>query len=256
MTAYDFPDVNVSIEDHVATVEIDRPPHNFFSRQLIAALASAFRQLDDDPDVRVSVLCSNGKSFCAGADFGAPRDPDEEPGALYREAVQLFSNRKPVVGAIQGAAIGGGLGLALFPDFRIAAPEARFSANFARLGFHHGFGLTATLTPLVGQQMALDMLLTGRRVRGEEALATGVCDRLVQLDDLRDEARAFAMEIARSAPLAVLSIRATMRGDIAQRVKEATDHEISEQSRLQGSEDFAEGVRAMAERRLPDFTGR
>lgn len=253
---YDFPNLTVSIDDHVATVEIDRPPYNFFSVQLIQSLAETFRMIDADETIRSSVLCSNGKPFCAGADLPSTDEADEDPGALYREAVTLFSNRKPVVGAIQGAAIGGGLGLALFPDFRVAAPEARFAANFSRLGFHHGFGLTATLPPIVGQQAALDMLFTGRRINGEEALTLGLCDRLVPLERLRDEATALALEIAHSAPLAVLSIRATMRGDLAQRVAEATEHELVEQTWLRKTDDFAEGVRAMTDRRLPNFVGR
>lgn len=252
----DFPHLNVSIEGLVATVEIDRPPHNFFSLALIRSLADAFSALDEDDNVRSTVLCSKGKSFCGGADLSSERSPTEAPGDLYREAVRLFSNRKPVVGAIQGAAIGGGLGLALFPDFRVAVPEARFSANFARLGFHQGFGLSATLPHLVGQQMALDMLLTGRRVCGDEALASGLCDRLTTLERLRNDSRALALEIAHSAPLAVISIRATMRGDLAQRVQRATEHELAEQSRLRETDDFAEGVRAMSGRRLPNFVGR
>jgi enoyl-CoA hydratase/carnithine racemase len=252
-----FPDLNVTIgDDYVATVEIDRPPHNYFDHQLIASLADCFSALDEDDGCRVSVLCSNGKSFCAGANFTGPREAEPAPGALYREAVRLFSTRKPVVAAVQGAAIGGGLGVALFPDFRVAAPEARFAANFSRLGFHQGFGLTVTLPALVGQQMALDLLYTGRRMNGEEALATGLCDKLVPLENLRDEAHAFALEIARSAPLAVVSIRRTMRGDLAERVKAATDHELEEQDRLRRTEDFKEGIRATAERRLPDFKGR
>lgn len=256
---HEFPELNVTVgDDYVATVEIDRPPHNYFDHALIRNLADCFAALDDDPGVRASVLCSNGKSFCAGANFTAPRGSETEtkPGALYREAVRLFSNRKPVVAAVQGAAIGGGLGVACFPDFRVASPEARFAANFARLGFHQGFGLSATLPPLVGQQMALDMFMSGRRVTGEEAFQKGLADKLVPLESLREEAHAFALELARSGPLAVLSIRATMRGDLAQRVKDATDHELEEQDRLRLTEDFKEGVRATAERRLPEFQGR
>jgi len=255
---HEFPDLNVTVgDDYVATVEIDRPPHNYFDHNLIKSLADCFAALDDDPAVRASVLCSNGKSFCAGANFNAPRGSETEtaPGALYREAVRLFSNKKPVVAAVQGAAIGGGFGVACFPDFRVAAPEARFSANFARLGFHQGFGLTATLPRIVGQQVALEMFLSGRRMGGEEALKVGLADKLVPLESLREEAHAFALEFARSGPLAVLAIRATMRGDLAQLVKEATDHELEEQDRLRKTEDFKEGVRATAERRLPDFKG-
>ena len=170
--------------------------------------------------------------------------------------MRLFAAELPVVAAVQGGAIGGGLGLALVGDFRVACPEARFAANFARLGFHHGFGLSVTLPALVGQQRAMDMLYTGRRVGGDEASTMGLCDRLVPLSQLRDAAHELAADIAASAPLAVRSIRATLRGDLAARVKVAVDREEAEQGRLRKTADFAEGVRATAERRTPDFQGR
>ncbi len=256
-------DVHVSLtDDRVALAEIRRPPHNYFDAPLIASLADAFESLDADPGCRAIVLCSEGKNFCAGAQLGGRGgEPPAlsgatEPAHLYDEAVRLFATRTPVVAAVQGAAIGGGLGLALMPDFRVAAPESRFSANFARLGFHHGFGLSVTLPALVGQQRALELLYTGRRVPGEDAHAMGLVDRLVAVDGLRDEARALAAEIAASAPLAVDSIRQTMRGELASRIRAATDREKAEQDRLQKTSDFREGVRAMAERRTPDFEGR
>jgi len=249
------PAISVSLDDdHVATVELCRPPNNFFSMDVIGGIADAFERLDDDDRCRAVVLCAQGKHFCAGADFGGDRSYTTEE--LYSTAVRIFRCKTPVVAAIQGAAIGGGLGLALAADFRIAAPEARFSANFARLGFHQGFGLSVTLPRLVGEQAASELLYTGRRVDGVEALALGIADRLVPLDELRSTAHAFALEIARSAPLAIRSIRATLRGALADRVEAATAHELTEQIRLQATEDFAEGTRAMAERRLPDFRGR
>lgn len=260
------PDVSVEIDGHVATVEIHRPPHNYFDVALIRAIATAYHALDEEADVRAIVLASEGRSFCAGAQLAAPAPDadaaDDAParrtgsGHLYQEAVRLLEAETPVVAAVQGAAIGGGLGLALSADFRVAAPEARFAANFARLGFHHGFGLTVTLPALVGQQKALDLLYTGRRVKGEEALAIGLCDALVPLDALRDAARERAAEIAASAPLAVRSIRRTMRRGLAERVRLATDHELVEQDWLRETDDFREGVRATAERRTPEFTGR
>ena len=177
-----FGDVTVTLAgDFVATAELRRPPNNFFDHALIASLCDAFEALDADPRCRAIVLCAEGKHFCAGANFGS-RDPGigGEPGShLYDEAVRLFRTRTPVVAAIQGAAVGGGLGLALMPDFRVAAPEARFSANFARLGFHHGFGLSVTLPRLVGTQRAAEMLYTGRRLPAQQALEIGLCDRLV-----------------------------------------------------------------------------
>jgi len=249
-----FGDVSARLDDdHVAVVEMHRPPNNFFDTALIAGIADAFEKLDQS-HCRAIVLCAEGKHFCAGANFGGGRRDDT--GQLYAEAVRLFATRTPVVAAVQGAAVGGGLGLALMPDFRVASPEARFSANFARLGFHQGFGLSVTLPRLVGAQAAQDLLYTGRRVPGQEALALGLCDRLAPLTLLREEAFALAKDIARSAPLAVDSIRQTLRGDLAEAVRAATEHEAAEQARLQKTEDFREGIAAMAERRTPDFQGR
>jgi len=267
-TPQSFGDVGVEISDEfVATVEIRRPPHNYFDLAMIDDIASAFEVLDGDASCRAIVLCSQGKNFCAGAQLGGgsrarnqasagESPPRNEPMRhLYDAAVRLFSTRTPVVAALQGAAIGGGLGLALMPDFRVAAPEARFAANFARLGFHHGFGLSVTLPDLVGRQRAMELLYTGRRVRAEEALEIGLCDKLAPLDELRDAARELAREIALSAPLAVASIRETLRGDLPERIRAATDREKAEQERLQKTNDFKEGVRAMGERRTPAFTG-
>jgi enoyl-CoA hydratase/carnithine racemase len=257
-----FEDVTVEVgDDFVATVEIHRPPSNFFDVALIRSLASAFAHVDTDPAVRASVLCSEGKHFCAGADFSGQSAADPlragDTARLYREAVRLFSTRKPFVAAVQGAAIGGGLGLACAADFRVAGPEARFAANFARLGFHQGFGLSVTLPAIVGQQQALELLYTGRRLGGEEAARIGLADRLAaSADTVRDEAHTFAAEIAESAPLSLEAIRATMRGHLAAAVADVTEVEDREQTRLRGTEDFEEGIAASAERRSPRFTGR
>lgn len=237
---------------YVAVVEFSRPPHNYFDAQLIRAIADAYEQLDEDPSCRAIVLCSAGKHFCAGADFAAANPAG---GDLYEQAVRLFAARTPVVAAVQGAAVGGGVGLALSADLRVASPESRFSANFARLGIHHGFGLSVTLPLVVGHQRAIELLYTGARLRGEEAHAIGLCDRLVPPERLRDQAIAVAAEIASSAPLAIRSIRQTMRGDLAQRVRLATAHEAEEQAKLFGTADFSEGVLATAERREPRFLG-
>jgi enoyl-CoA hydratase/carnithine racemase len=240
-------------EDHVAVVQFSRPPHNYFDAGLIGEIAHAYEALDEDPASRAIVLCSDGKHFCAGANFAA-KNP-AEGGHLYQQAVRLFAARTPVVAAVQGAAVGGGLGVALSADFRVASEESRFSANFSKLGIHHGFGLTVTLPWVVGNQRALELLYTGARVHGDEAHAIGLCDRLVPGERLREEAIGFAAEIAASAPLAIRSIRATMRGDLAERVRTATTHELEEQGKLFDTADFREGVAATAERRAAAFTG-
>lgn len=243
-------------DDFVATVELRRPPENYFDLAMIRALADAYAALDADPRCRAIVLCAQGKHFCAGAKF-SPVAPTEDagPSALYTEAVRLFAAATPVVAAVQGAAVGGGLGLACSADFRVASPESRFAANFAQLGFHHGFGLSVTLPPIVGQQRTLELLYTGRRIGGEEAFGAGLCDRLVPAEELRATAHALAAEIAASGPLAVRSIRQTMRGHLAEQVREALEREDVEQRRLHATSDWREGVAAMAERRPPRFTG-
>jgi len=260
-TASTNPEIDVSFQGHVAIVEIRRPPHNYFDIPLIQGIANAFEALEADPNCRAIMLCAQGTAFCAGANFTNREATPEQrsPRAvnpLYWEAVRLFSCTKPVVAAIHGAAIGGGLGLAVVADFRVTCPEARFSANFNRLGFHPGFGLTVTLPRLVGQQKATLLFYTGRRVGGEEAVAIGLADVLVPQDQVRAKALELATEIATSSPLAVQSTRATMRAGLAQEVRNAVAHESVEQNLHFKTEDFKEGVKAMAERRDPTFQGR
>jgi enoyl-CoA hydratase/carnithine racemase len=239
--------------EHVGVVRLARPPNNFFDTALVTDVADAYDDLAATDWCRAVVLAAEGKHFCAGLDFGG--NAGQDIAALYAEGRRLFAAPLPVVAAVRGAAIGGGLGLALSADFRVATPASRFSANFSRLGFHHGFGLGVTLPALVGQQAAADLLLTGRRVGGREALALGLCDRLADGPDPDDEARAYATELAAAGPLAVRAIRATLRQGLVARVGEAMDHEYAEQLRLRDTADFAEGVRASAERREPRFTG-
>ena len=249
-------DVTVELTRHVAVVEIHRPPNNFFDTALIKGIADFYEQLDHETECRAIVLCAEGKHFCAGADFSRPAEDRVSPNELYAQAIRLFRAGKPVIAAVHGAAIGGGLGLALSADFRVAAPSSKFSANFSRLGFHPGFGITATLPRVVGQQKALEWMLTGERFGGESAHAAGLVDELAADGDVRPAAIRFAERIAASAPLALISIRATMRAGLAEAVTAATEHELAEQIRLQATADFREGVTAAAQRRAPTFTGR
>jgi enoyl-CoA hydratase/carnithine racemase len=254
-----YGDISVRRDGHVAVLEIDRPPHNFVSVDLMRDLADALEAIDAERELRASVLAAAGKAFCAGADLASPTGIGGEGMAginpLYVQAVRLFSARKPIVAAVQGAAVGAGLGLALVADFRIAAPEARFAANFVKLGFHPGFGITHTLPRVVGMQRAQLMCLTGRRIKAEEALGWGLIDQMVSSSELRAAAVALAREIAENAPLAVESTRATLRAGLAAAVKTQTDHELIEQTTLRKTADFAEGVRSVNERRPGVFVG-
>ncbi|ABD05268.1 Enoyl-CoA hydratase/isomerase [Rhodopseudomonas palustris HaA2] len=263
-------DIAVEVTGHVALIEIRRPPLNFFDIALIQQIADALDAIDADPEIRATVLAAQGKAFCAGANFGDPARQEADPqaakgdpadslgqiGHLYIEAVRIFRAKKPIVAAIHGAAIGGGLGLAVSADFRVTCPEARFSANFTKLGFHPGFGLTVTLPELIGRNNAELMFYTSRRVTGEDAVKMGLANELVPLNEVRSAALKLAREIAECAPLGLLSTRATMRATLADRVMEATRHELAEQTRLRSTEDFKEGVKATEERRIAHFKGR
>jgi enoyl-CoA hydratase/carnithine racemase len=252
-------DINVSRDGFVVTAELNRPPANFFDETLIAGLADMLDELGSDPGCRAVVLCSAGKHFCAGADFSnrsTERGVGDSPSRLYRQAIRLFRATVPIVAAVQGSAVGGGLGLACAADFRVASPETRFVANFSKLGFHQGFGLSVSLPEIVGRQAATEMLYTSARVDGVRAREIGLADRLVPAGELRAAAATLAAEIASAAPLAVASIRATMRDGLAERVEAALERELAEQQRLSQTADWAEGIRASAERRPPVFEGR
>lgn len=261
MALPEFADIGFTIDGHIATIEIQRPPHNYLDITLIDSIASALEFTDRETDVRAVMLCADGRSFCAGADLvrsGSDVPPTGNRRGrehLYREAVRLFETGTPVVAAMQGNVIGAGLGLALTTDFRVATPDARLTASFSRLGFHNGFATSATMPRVVGQQWASRLLMTGMRINGEQAHAIGLVDELAPEEQLRERALDLCNEIASAAPLAVRSIRRTLRRGYADEVRRATDTEQVEQDWLRRTGDFQEGVRATAERREPEFRG-
>lgn len=251
--------LDVKIHGHVAQLVFQNPPNNFATVTLLRLIADALAPLDADPQIRAVVLASEGKPFCAGADLVSPNgfgaqgsDPLRE---FYDQALRIFAFRKPIIAAVQGAAIGAGLGLAVAADFRVATPEARFAANFVKLGFHPGFGLTCTLPRVIGQQRAAEMFLTAERYKAEDVASWGLVDRMAGADNLRETALAFANEIAVNAPLGLLATRATLRGDLVEQVRATLVREHAEQIKLQPTADFAEGVRAVGERRPGNFIG-
>ena len=250
--------IAVSESGHVATIEVTRGPNNFVDTDMVGEIADALELYDRDANIRAIVLCAEGKHFCAGADFGS-RGTDGVAKAtkrgrhLYKEAQRLWRTKKPIVAAVQGAAIGAGVGLAVAADFRVTCPEARWSTNFTRMNYHPGFGLTASLPRLIGHQKAMLMMYTGRRLTGEEALEMGLADLCVPMDQVRAAAVELATEIAQSGPLAIIGTRETLRRYFADEVARATEREYEEQDWLRNTADFKEGIKAMGERRLPNF---
>lgn len=248
----------VSITGHVATFEVTRGPENYFDAELLRDIADQAQRVQSDAGARAIVLCSRGKHFCAGANFheGALRDDRARAARdVYEQGIRLFEIGIPIVAAVQGAAVGGGLGLACAADLRVASSRSRFQANFASLGFHHGFGLSVTLPRIVGDQRALDLLVTSRRLGGEEAYALGLVDRLADDGEERIVAASLAADIAALAPLAVRSIKRTLRRGSLDDVRAALDIELSEQADLWETNDSTIGIAAARARQVPIFKG-
>lgn len=253
--------VTITRHGHVAEIVFDAPPHNFASVEVLKRIADAIEAADADPEVRCLVLASEGKSFCAGADLAGDEQIVGEGGMdsiglFYHHAERMFRRTKPMVAAIQGAAVGAGLGLALAADFRVAGPGARFVCNFVRLGFHPGFAITRTLPAVVGHQRAGWMMLSAERVKPDDAHAWGLADRLCAAGEERAKAQRMAQEIATNAPLALLAVRKTWLGEIGDDVVSATRHEHTQQTILKATADYAEGVASVFERRDAKFVGR
>ena len=256
--------LRTEVHGNVGVVIMDRPPHNFLNFRQIHDIADALEEMQNDMSIRCAVLAADGRSFCAGADFagdGVGGGDDEVVGgdatlALYQGSGRLFDVTLPIVGAIQGPAGGGGLGLAMVPDIRITCPDARFSANFASLGIHQGFGMSVTLPQLLGPSRAAQVLYSAKRYKGEEAVAIGLADECVPSEQVRERALEVATEIAANAPLALRAIKSTLRLGLGDRVREITQREAQLQAELSASDDAKEGIAAVGERRAGNFKGK
>ncbi len=255
----------VGTENRVVQVELAAPPHNFASLDLMNALGDALHEAATDGAL-AAVVCSQGTSFCAGAQFSGgsgaraqnfgnfvSSEEQSAIGPFYEAAVRIFDVKIPIVAAVHGPAVGAGFGLTTACDLRVSCPEAFFATNFVKLGIHPGFGISLVLPELIGLARATDLLLTGRRVGGEEAMRLGLVDRLVARDEVRSTAVALADEIAGNAPLAVGETRATLREGLAARVRERLAHERRVQDQLAKTSDAEEGMAAMLEKRTPKF---
>ena len=252
---------------HVVVAEISNGDHNFASTEVMNALANGLEEATAK-GARAAVVCAAGKSFCAGAQFSGNEgersgnfgafvqsDDGQTIGPFYESAVRMFNITIPMVAAMHGPAVGAGFGLATACDLRVICPEAFMATNFVRLGIHPGFGISLVLPELVGPARAADILLTGRRIYGDECMTLGLVNRLVTKDEVRTTAIALADEIATAAPLAVGSTRKTLRTGLADRVRTQLLHERQTQNWLSTTKDAEEGIAAMLERRDGNFIG-
>jgi enoyl-CoA hydratase/carnithine racemase len=236
--------------DGIAVVRIDRPPLNALSTAVLDELASAARDLADDPDVKTVVIFGGPKAFAAGADiseFGGPAEA-RVVGQKFRDAYDAFGEiPRPVIAAINGVALGGGLELALACDLRVAADNARVGQPEILLGVTPGAGATQRLPRLVGPARAKELIWSGRQVKADEALAIGLVDRVVPAAELEDAALAWAASFASGAVVAMGVAKIVIDGGVGGALEDGLDLEAEAFAEVFGTEDAATGVRSFLE---------
>ncbi len=251
---------------HIGLITLNRPDgRNSMTPELLDAFHRAAREARADAEARCVVITGRGSCFSAGADFrsqiqredtGRPLMPHEKSFAMYQPFLAVLDIEVPVIGALNGHAVGGGFGLALVCDLRVANREAKYGANFARLGLHPGMAVTYILPRLVGLPRASELLYTGRLVRGAEAEAMGLVNRAVAGPAVLDEALSLAREIAANAPAAVRMMKRSILKNVGWDPRPAALDEAYAQAFTVATEDAREGMQALLDKRDPVFTGR
>lgn len=264
--------VRLSREGDVATLLFDDPERR---NAMTHAMGEAFRErvaeLCADPSLRAVVVSGSGRAFSAGGDLemlerhaalaaAAPgrawRGIRDEMAGFYRLFLAVRELPVPTIAAIQGAAIGAGLCVALGCDLRFVAADAQLGLNFARLGLHPGMAATWTLPRLVGSSTAAELLFTGRSFDGAEAGRIGLASRVLPAAEVLPAALETARAIAEAAPLAVRAIKRALRQSETASLDDQLQLEATEQARTFESNDAREGIAAVRERRSPRFEGR
>lgn len=253
-------------EGAVGVITLNRPDNrNSMTPELLDAFAAASRAARSDANARCVVVTGTGTCFSAGADFHATLQRDgagsaqDRSYAMYEPFLSLCDLEVPVIGALNGHAVGGGFGLALVCDIRIGAETAKYGANFTRLGLAPGMAISYLLPRLIGHARAHELLLTGRLVDGREAAALAILNRATAGDQVVAHAMAMAQAIAANAPIAVRASKAAIRrgsGITADAIRDAARAEAAAQAQTVASDDCREGIAAWLEKREPVFRGR
>jgi enoyl-CoA hydratase/carnithine racemase len=255
------------VADGIATITLNRPENrNSMTPDVMAAFRAAVSRAAGDRALRCLVITGRGASFCAGADFKSASPAEQRPEAelpdyerlyrTYEPFLDVFDVPIPTIAAMNGHAVGGGFGLALVCDLRVANREAKYGANFAKLGFTSGMAISHILPRIVGVPLAADMLFTGRLVSGAEAERIGLAHEAVAAEEVLDAALRRARAVAACAPEAVRLMKRSLYRGAGWDPRTAARAEAFAQAATMRSEDGREGVRALLEKREPKFTGR
>ena len=250
--------------DGVGVVTLNRPEHrNAMTPELLDAFSVAIGEARGDRGIRCLVITGRGRCFSAGADLRSSMQrsdlgkPSREASfAMYEPFLEVLDVEVPVIAAMNGHTVGGGFGLALLADIRVASVDAKYGVNFARLGIHSGLGISYLLPRLVGVAQASELLFTGKLIRGSEALRIGLVTHAEETDEVLPRAMEIARAIAASAPAAVQQMKASIRRGLGWTIREAALYEAERQGASLETQDAKEGVSAILQKREPEFTGR
>jgi enoyl-CoA hydratase/carnithine racemase len=251
--------------DHIGVMTLNRPENrNSMTPEVLEGVVETVQRVRRDPDARCLVITGKGKSFCAGADFKSniqhnPSERElqsnERSFEMYKPFLSVLEVEVPVIGALNGHAIGGGMGLALVCDIRVANQESRYGANFTRLGLHPGMATTYLLPRIVGMPKAAELLLTGRLMSGAEAAEIGLMNYALPAQEVLPKAMELATEVAACAPIANRWTKQSLFRHMDWSPVDAARYEADLQSRTLETKDHREGVKALLEKRDPDFKG-
>ena len=265
--------VLLSVENHVATLTLNRAANrNAMTTEVLETFQGLIREIKSRDDVRVVVVQGSGKTFCSGADFksigggnplgnsisgdvGSGNAMEDKIRGIYSKFLAITELEVPTIAKVNGHAIGGGLGLALACDLRVVCKTVKLGVNFTKLGLSPGMATTYMLPRVVGLPRAAELFFTGDVIDAATMQEWGLVSRVVEPDALMDKARTLAEKVAAMPPAALHQTKMMLRQGRGLSYDGALELAASTQGLMHHTEDHAEGVAALIEKRAPDFRG-
>jgi 2-(1,2-epoxy-1,2-dihydrophenyl)acetyl-CoA isomerase len=252
--------------ESIAVLAMNRPDRlNALNNELAMAVSDALERIAEDASVNVVVITGVGRAFCAGGDLGLlgqgrQTGATQDLGPLLRAGMQMVLKMRtmpqPVIAAVNGAAAGAGMNIALAADIRIAAEDATFGQNFSKVGLFPDYGGTFFLPQLVGPAKAAELFYTGEMIDAKTALALGLVNQIFPAAQLEAEVKALAKKIAHGPTMAIRAVKKALFASHAKELAHALNNEVEEQMRCYLSDDCKEGITAFFEKRHPKFQGK